>query len=173
MSNPVLQSVSGVCGVNDHVKAITQAGLAILGGCLTLAASLRAESWTNQAGRVIEARFESLDGDQVTLVRTNGARVRMPLSSLRMADQQRVRRQTGRSMAPPFVHSAYRDARSIIDQFERLPAARQTEAARIGAERMACAVFDARLRPRLGELNDPDAQQEIRRLRAALAAPPP
>jgi hypothetical protein len=144
------------------------ANLAVLLGWLAMAAPLRADLWTNQAGRVIEARLEAFDGASVTLTRTNGSLLRLPMSALSQTDQHRVRLQTGHSLVPAFVQGAYRDARAVLEQFERLPAERRTEPARTATIRMACAVFDARLKPRLGELKDKDILEEIRRLKAAL-----
>jgi hypothetical protein len=137
-----------------------------------LAASTQADLWTNQAGRVIEARLDGFDGSQVTLVRTNGAVLKLPLKALCPADQRRVQLQHGRSIAPLFVQAACRDARSVLDRFERLPAEQRTEEARAQAQRMACAVFDARLKPRLGELKDKQVLEEVKRLRASLGGKP-
>lgn len=142
-------------------------GLVLL-GCLTIATSLRADLWTNQAGRVIEARLEALDGASVTLTRTSGAQLRLPLSALCPTDQQRVLAQMGRSPGPAFVQAAYRDARAIIDQFERLPAGLQTEQGRAASKRMAREAFEARLKPRLDELKDRNVLGEVQRLRASL-----
>lgn len=117
---------------------------------------------------MIEARLEAFDGAWVTLARTNGSQVRLPLSALCQADRNRVRQQTGHSVAPAFVQGAYRDARVILEQFERLPAEQRTEEGRAGSIRMACAVFDARLKPRMEELKDKDVFDEVRLLRASL-----
>jgi hypothetical protein len=147
------------------------APLVVLSGMLAGAAPAWADLWTNQAGRVIEARLEEFDGSQVTLVRTNGSVVRLPLKVLCAADQRRVQQQCGQSIAPAFVQAAYRDARSVLDRFERLPAEQRTEEARAQTARMACAVFDARLKPRLGELKDSQVLEEVKRLRALLGGP--
>jgi hypothetical protein len=133
-----------------------------------MATPLFADLWTNQAGRVIEARLETFDGATVTLARTNGSHLRLPLGSLCQEDQTRVRLQAGRSIAPAFVHAAYRDAKAVMEQFDRLPAERRTDEARSASIRMACAAFDARLKPRLDELKDKRIQEEIRRLRVSL-----
>ncbi|MBI2949327.1 MAG: hypothetical protein HYY23_16925, partial [Verrucomicrobia bacterium] len=133
-----------------------------------LATPLWADLWTNQAGRVIEARIEAFDGAWVTLARTNGFRLRLPVGVLCHADQHRVRRQTGHSIAPAFVQGAYRDARAIIEQFQRLPAERRTELGRTASIHMACVVFDGRLKARLSELKEKEILEEVRRLRAAL-----
>jgi len=142
--------------------------LTVLIGLLTMAPPLWADLWTNQAGRVIEARLETFDGSQVTFARTNGTSLKFPLSALCQTDQHRVRLQTGYSVAPAFVQSAYRDAKAVIEKFERLPAGQRTKEAIAASTRMACAVFDARLKPRLEELKDKDVLEEIRRLRTSL-----
>jgi hypothetical protein len=121
----------------------------VLLGVITTAMPLWADLWTNQAGRVIEARLEAFDGTQVTLTRTNGSRLKLPIGALSQADQDRVRRQAGHSLAPAFVEAAYRDAKAVIEQFRSLPSERRTEKRRAASIQMACAVFDARLKPRL------------------------
>jgi hypothetical protein len=142
--------------------------LLVLGGLLAAAAPARADWWTNAAGRVIEARLEGFDGAQVTLVRTNGAILKLPLKALCPADQRRVRLQQGQSVVPPFVLTAYKDASAILDKFQRLPAEQQTAEARQKAANMACAVFDGRLRARSAELADQEVLREIKRLRDTL-----
>jgi hypothetical protein len=135
---------------------------------LIMAVPLRADLWTNHAGRVIEGRIEAFDGAQVTLTRMNGSRLSLSLSALCQSDQHRVRLLAGHSVAPLFVQGAYRDARTILEQFERLPAEQRTEEARTGCLRMACAIFDARLKSRMDELKDKAVLEEVRRLRASL-----
>ncbi len=143
-------------------------GLVLLSGLLAGAAPARGDLWTNQAGRVVEARLEAFDGAWVTLVRTNGSQLKLPLGALCPADQRRVRLQTGQSVAPAFVQAAYRDAKAVLEKFDRLPAERRTEEARVASIGLACAAFDARLKPRLGELKEPGVSNEVRRLRALL-----
>jgi hypothetical protein len=149
------------------IVAIMRTALILL-GWFTMAMPLCADLWTNQAGRVIEARLEAFDGASVTLTRTNGAHLKLPLSALCPTDQQRVLSQMGRSVVPAFIQAAYRDARTIIDQFERLPTGLQTEQGRASSVRMAREVFDARLKPRLNELKDKNVLEEVQRLRASL-----
>lgn len=127
-----------------------------------------ADLWTNQAGRILEAALEKFDGASVTFVRTNGARLVLPLRALSPADQRRVKQRTGHTVVPAFVQGAYLDARSILDRFEALPAEQRTDEARAGATRTACAVFDGRVEPRRRELKDPEVARETRRLRDAL-----
>jgi hypothetical protein len=131
-----------------------------------------AESWTNQAGRVLEAALRDFDGAYVTLARTNGASFRLPLAALCVSDQRRVRLQSAQSIAPAFVQAAYNDARSILDRFASLPPSRQTPEGRSRAVLMACSVFDTRLKARAAELQEMGVQGEVRRLRASLAHPP-
>ncbi len=131
-----------------------------------------ADSWTNQAGGVIEATLESFDGARVTLVRTNGAVLRLPLSALSAADQRRARLQSAQSIAPDFVRTAYTDARSVLDRFDRLPAHQQTPEARRRALHMARSVFDARIKARAAELQDKTVLEEVRHLRTSLGDPP-
>lgn len=138
---------------------------------LAVAGRAEAELWTNQAGQVIEATFKGFDGSSVTLVRTNGMPLRLPLSALCKEDQRRVRLQANQSLAPDFVQTAYRDARSVLDRFERLPPNQQTPEARQKAVNMACSVFDARVNARAGELKDPAVKDEVKRLRDSLASP--
>ena len=140
----------------------------ILLGWLTMATPLWADLWTNQAGRAIEARLKAFDGASVTLTRTNGSSLQLPLSALCPTDQQRVLSQMGHSVAPAFVQAAYRDARRIIEQFERLPTEQQTGQGRAASIRMAREVFEARLKPRLDELKEKNVFQELQHLRASL-----
>jgi hypothetical protein len=127
-----------------------------------------AELWTNMAGRTIEATLEKFDGVTVTFTRTNGTSLTMPLRVLNLPDQQRVKIRSGHNIAPAFVQGAYRDARTVLDRFEALPAERRTEEARAAAIRTACAIFDARLKPRASELQNPQVRDEIKRLRDSL-----
>ena len=142
--------------------------LVLLLACFATPLRLCADLWTNQAGHVIEAKLQSFDGATVTLVRTNGSQLKLPLSALSKSDQDRVRLKSGQAVAPAFVHDAFRDAKEILDKFERLSDEQRTEEARIAATRMACAVFDARMRPRLAELKSPAVLREVQRLRASL-----
>ena len=142
--------------------------LAVLLTCFAAPLRLYADLWTNQAGHVIDAKLQSFDGATVTLVRTNGSQLKLPLSALSKSDQDRVRLKSGQAVAPAFVHDAFRDAKEILDKFERLSDEQRTEEARIAATRMACAVFDARMRPRLAELKSPAVLREVQRLRASL-----
>jgi hypothetical protein len=132
-------------------------------------APVQAESWTNQAGRVIEARLGSFDGVSVTLIRTNGSSLRLPLSALSNADQRRVRLQKAQSIAPDFVRSADHDARAVLERFERLPDDQRTAEGRKKAVHMACSIFDARVKARSAEVSDKEVLDEIKRLRALLA----
>jgi hypothetical protein len=135
--------------------------LVVLFASFPLPVQLWADQWTNQAGRVIEARLDAFDGVSVTFTRTNGFILRIPVSALCETDQHRVRLQTGHSLAPSFVQGAYRDAKAILERFERLPAAQRTEETRTATIHMACAVFDARLKPRLAELKDKNVLEEV------------
>ncbi len=142
--------------------------LVVLLACFVAPLQLCADLWTNQAGHVIEANLKSFDGSTVTLVRTNGTLLKLPLSALSKADQNRVLLKSGKTVAPTFVHDAYRDAKEILDKFERLADEQRTDEARVAATRMACAVFDSRLKPRLAELKSPAVLREVQRLRASL-----
>lgn len=75
-------------------------GLAVCLGLLLLPLSVAAETWTNQAGQVVIARLVALAGEQAILQSTNGRMWRLPLSSLKPADQQRAREQTGTERLP-------------------------------------------------------------------------
>ena len=130
--------------------------------------SVDADWWTNQAGGVVEATLDGFDGARVTLVRTNGAVLRLPLSALSAADQRRARLQSAQSIAPAFVQTAYADARSVLDRFDCLPAHQQTPEARRRAVHMARSVFDARIKARATELEDKTVLEEVRRLRSSL-----
>jgi hypothetical protein len=129
----------------------------------------RAEMWTNQAGRVVEARLQSFDGVSVTLVKTNAQTLQIPLASLCAADQRRVRQQAGLSIAPEFVQAAYRDASAVLARFDSQPASRKTGEGRTKAALMACSVFDARMGVRAQEITDQAVRDEIKRLRSLLA----
>jgi len=66
--------------------------------CLALAtafAGLQAESrtWTNSAGKAIQAEFAGISGDQVALVLANGSRAVVSLASLSKEDQAWIRAQ--------------------------------------------------------------------------------
>jgi hypothetical protein len=143
--------------------------LLVLAVLLAALGPVRADMWTNQAGRVIEARLKEFDGVWVTLVRTNSSTLRLPLSALCKTDQRRVRAQKSQSIAPGFVQAAYKDAVGILERFQRLPADQQTAEGREKAVHMACSVFDARVNARSAELTDKDVLYEVRRLRASLA----
>jgi hypothetical protein len=132
---------------------------------------VRAELWTNQAGKIIEAELAKIEGTTVTLVRTNGSRIVLPLSALSKADQQRAKRQTGETVAPPVAQAAYRDARAILERFAALPAGQRTPEARTAAIRTACAVFDGRLKPHAVELQDANVAEEVKRMRDSLETP--
>jgi hypothetical protein len=133
---------------------------------------LAAELWTNQASRVIEGTLKDFDGAWVTLVRTNGMALRLPLSVLCASDQRRVLLQSARSIAPDFVQAAYKDARSVLDRFESLPAHQQTSEGRKRAVLMACSVFDTRIKTRAAELQEKALQDEVQRLRLSFANSP-
>ncbi len=127
-----------------------------------------AELWTNQAAKVIQGNLEHFDGATVTLARTNGATLTLPLSAFCAADQRRVLAWSRRSVAPEFVWSAYRDAAAALARFDRLPADQQTAEARGKAANMARSVFDARVQPRSAELASPAVLQEVSRIRGLL-----
>jgi hypothetical protein len=133
----------------------------------------QAETWTNQAGRTIEAKLGAFDGAWVTLVRSNGSTLRLPLSALSAPDQRRVRMQKAQSIAPPFVRAACKDAVAVLDRFARLPADQQTAEGWSKAVRMACAIFDERLTPRSAELTSRYVQEEVQHLRDLLARAAP
>jgi len=142
--------------------------LFVLLACFATPIALYADVWTNQAGHVIEAKLHAFDGATVTLVRTNGSQLKLPLSALSKPDQNRVRLKSGQAVAPAFVHDAFRDAREVLDRFERLSDEQRTDEGRLAATRMACAIFDARIKPRLHELKAPTVLAEVQRLRASL-----
>jgi len=158
---------------NPHAHRGRKLGIFLLAlaALLAVPSGALADTWTNQAGRVIEARLADFDGVWVTLVRSNAAPLRLPLSALCASDQRRVRLQRAQSVAPPFVMAAYKDALTVLERFERLPADQQTAEARDQAARMACAVFDARVTVRSADLRDKDVAAEVRRLRASLSEP--
>jgi hypothetical protein len=147
--------------------------LLILAFLLGMPQLARCEYWTNQAGRVIEGQLEKFDGAWLTLLRTNGTALRLPLSALCKPDQQRVLVQNALSIAPGFVIAAYKDATSVLERYNRLPLDQQTPEARRASTHMACAVFDGRISPRKAELADKAVQVEVKRLRALLASKTP
>jgi hypothetical protein len=146
-----------------------KARLLIFVGLLAAVGLARAEWWTNQAGRVIEAKLGDFDGVWVTLVRTNATTLRMPLSALCENDQRRVLLQQGLSIAPDFVKAAYNDAVAVLARLERLPDGQRTEEGRKKAVLMACSVFDARIGARSAEITDKAVLAEVKRLRSLLA----
>ena len=135
---------------------------------LCLGSTVQADLWTNQAGKVLEGTLGEFDGVSVTLVRTNGSILKLPLTALSPTDQQRVRMQKHQSIAPDFVKAAYRDATVPLERFGRLPAQQQTAEARAKAAQMAVLVFDTRLKARSAELTNQAVLEEVKRLRSLL-----
>ncbi len=138
-------------------------------GLLAAVAVAHAENWTPKAGRVIEARLGECDGAGVTVIRTNGLRVRLPLSALAKPDQQRALTQRALSIVPAFVTAAHKDASMVLQRYELLPSSQQTQEARNASIQMACAIFDSRIHAGRAELKDPAVMAEVRSLRAELA----
>ncbi|MBL9160328.1 MAG: redoxin domain-containing protein [Verrucomicrobiales bacterium] len=60
-----------------------------------------ARTWTNQAGKTIEADFVSLNGDQLVLKGANGKTYEIPLASLSEADQTFAKEQGAASPSSP------------------------------------------------------------------------
>jgi hypothetical protein len=83
---------------------------------LQAAATADAETWTNRAGHVINARLVGIEGGQVILqsVGTNGRTWRLPLTSLKPADQQRARAQSGTEPVPSDLKACLNQAEEDI-----------------------------------------------------------
>lgn len=77
--------------------------------------SASARTWTNQAGKTIEADFVSLNGDQLTLKGANGKTYEIPLTSLSEADQTFAKEQGATSPSSPST-SASAEAPSIFKE---------------------------------------------------------
>lgn len=77
--------------------------------------SASARTWTNQAGKTIEADFVSLNGDQLTLKGANGKTYEIPLTSLSEADQTFAKEQGATSPSSPST-SASTEAPSIFKE---------------------------------------------------------
>lgn len=73
-----------------------------------------AETWTNQAGKVIAGKLLRLEGEQAVLQRTNGHLLRVPLSSFTPADQVRAREQTGTEKFPAELRAPLEQAEADI-----------------------------------------------------------
>jgi len=80
---------------------------------------VRAETWTNRAGHVINAQLVEVKGDQVILRHTNGRTWRLPLSSLNPADQRRARRQTETEQVPSELQACLKQAQDDIERSAR------------------------------------------------------
>ncbi len=75
-----------------------------------------ADSWTNRAGHVLTARLIAIQGDHVILQSTNtkAQSWRLPLASLKPADQQRAREQTGTVRLPSELQACLNQAEQDI-----------------------------------------------------------
>ena len=83
---------------------------------LLLGLSANAEIWTNRAGHVITAQLVAVEGGQVILQHTNGRTWRLPLSSLKPADQQRAREQTEMEQLPSELRACLTQAQEDIQR---------------------------------------------------------
>ena len=88
----------------------------IAGLCVLLSFSAEAESWTNRAGHVIRAQLVRIENDQVVLQYTNGRSLRLPLSSLKPADQQRAREQFEEERLPSELKACLDQAQNDIQR---------------------------------------------------------
>jgi hypothetical protein len=86
--------------------------------CLGLLSSLSAsaDTWTNRAGHVLTARLVAIQGEHLILQHANGRTWRLPLSSLKPADQQRAREQTGTEPLPSELRALLNQAEEDIQR---------------------------------------------------------
>jgi hypothetical protein len=80
--------------------------------------SANADTWTNRAGHVLHARLVAIEGEQIVLQRatTNGRTWRLPLASLKPADQQRARAQAGVAPIPSELRACLSQAEEDIQR---------------------------------------------------------
>ncbi len=104
-----------------RVRAVAASGLGPVGPWLSLlclgllAAPLaNADTWTNQAGHVVNARLVAIKGEHVVLEQASGRTIRLRLSSLKPADQQRAREQTGTEALPSELQACLHQAQEDI-----------------------------------------------------------
>ena len=126
------------------------------------------ESWTNQAGHVVNAELVEYASGSVTLKTAQGSTLRIPLSALCEHDQRRIRIQCNESIAPEFVQTAYRDARALIIRYDQHAGGWKDAEERRAACNLARAIFDARIAAQDAIRDDPAVQDEVRRLRSLL-----
>jgi hypothetical protein len=74
------------------LKKVFPKARVFLGCALLLAISVRAETWTNRAGHVIQATALSINENQLLMQDAKGKRFHIRLTSLAPADQQRAAR---------------------------------------------------------------------------------
>lgn len=87
---------------------------------IALCGAVRAESWTNAAGRVIEARALELEGETLVLEDVRGHVLRLPLHSLAPGDQERAKSLFGPYEPPRALKLDYLRLRSQMERAEFL-----------------------------------------------------
>jgi len=83
----------------------------------------QSETWTNQVGHVLTARLVAIEGGQVVLQPPTGRTRRVPLASLRPADQERARAQTATERVPSELRACLNQAEEDIGRAGRFLAA--------------------------------------------------
>jgi hypothetical protein len=99
---------------------------------LALGATARADTWTNVAGHVLTAKLLAVEDGQALLQETNGHIRRVPLTSLKPADQKRAGAQTGTEPLPASLKVPFEQAQEDINR-----AAQFLEGGRITREQYA------------------------------------
>ncbi len=77
--------------------------------CAASLSAANARTWTNQAGKTIEADFVSLKGDTLVLKGANGKTYEIPLASLSEADQTFAREQGSAAPASAGAPSVFKE----------------------------------------------------------------
>ncbi len=75
-----------------------------------------ADTWTNVAGHVVSARLLAVENEQALLQTTNGRLQRVLLASLKPADRERARAQTGFEPLPAGLKALFEQAQQDIQR---------------------------------------------------------
>lgn len=97
------------------MKRIARWAVAVWLG-LAFAVTAAADTWTNVAGHVLTARLLAVEDGQALLQVTNGHIRRVPLTSLKPADQKRAEAQTGTEPLPAGLKTPFEQAQEEINR---------------------------------------------------------
>lgn len=152
-------------------RSATASGALLLSLSVFLSASpvdARASSWTNQAGKAIEAEALSLERGVVTLQRPDGETMRVLFTAFSPGSQQRLRKQFKVADVPDHILLAHRDATAMVQRYDRLPDDRKSEGGRDAVVRAARTLFDHRVAAGAGAPHHVTDRREIERLRRTI-----